>query len=406
MKPSIKRKTHIALLFTHPIQYHAPLIRKISKNTKFNVTAIFRTIFSTKEFYCPEFQTYIEWGIDMLEGYNYIVLPEIGKTNYITLLRPLNYGIFQILISGKYDAILVHGYSMPFHIIAVFFAKILGIKVFIRDDATMISRKRSNLNIVSKKLFFFFINIICDGFLSVGTLNKDYYLEHGISENKIFDVPWAVDNDFFQINAKRFRKVRLKKKRLLGLCLERPILLYTGKMTRDKGTIDLFYAYNKIINYINPKPYLLYVGDGETRSFLMRKTCDFELDNNIFFFGFKNQIELSLFYELCDIFVLPSHHETWGLVINEVMNFGKAVIVSDKVGCAIDLVKSGKNGFIYQSGNIEQLASVLKKLLLNSDLCNQFGQESYQIINDWSFESDINGITNAIENIFSKGVHN
>ena len=62
------------------------------------------------------------------------------------------------------------------------------------------------------------------------------------------------------------------------------------------------------------------------------------------FLGFRNQSEMPAFYDLCDLFVLPSHFEPWGLVINEAMNAGKPVIVSDCVGAAPDLVQTGRNG--------------------------------------------------------------
>jgi len=84
----------------------------------------------------------------------------------------------------------------------------------------------------------------------------------------------------------------------------------------------------------------------------------------IHFVGFKNQTEISKYYAMSDIFVLPSDvGETWGLVVNEAMNFRLPVIVSDLVGCGSDLVKHSENGYIFKTGDIEELARYLEELI-------------------------------------------
>ena len=61
--------------------------------------------------------------------------------------------------------------------------------------------------------------------------------------------------------------------------------------------------------------------------------------------------------------VLPSVFEPWGLVINEAMNAGRAVVVSDQVGCGPDLVRSGENGYVFPAGDIAGLRQALVNLL-------------------------------------------
>ena len=103
-----------------------------------------------------------------------------------------------------------------------------------------------------------------------------------------------------------------------------------------------------------------------------------------------------MFYDLCDVFVLPSVQEPWGLVINEVMNAARAVIVSDQVGCGPDLVRHGENGFIFKAGDVDDLKLALHETLANKDRCISMGQTSARIISDWSFEEDIVGLSNAL----------
>lgn len=82
--------------------------------------------------------------------------------------------------------------------------------------------------------------------------------------------------------------------------------------------------------------------------------------SNITFLGQINNRELYKFYRDADVFILPSKSEPWGLVVEEALNNGTPVIVSDKVGCAIDLVTKD-TGLIFRSGNGDDLkAKVLR----------------------------------------------
>ena len=96
------------------------------------------------------------------------------------------------------------------------------------------------------------------------------------------------------------------------------------------------------------------------------------------------------------VFVLPSELEPWGLVINEVMSAGKAVIVSDQVGCAPDLVQDGRNGFVVAVGDILSLTERLQQITGNPDMASRMGQESLRRISDWSFSEDQQGLFDAL----------
>jgi glycosyltransferase involved in cell wall biosynthesis len=93
---------------------------------------------------------------------------------------------------------------------------------------------------------------------------------------------------------------------------------------------------------------------------------------------------------------MPTVFEPWGLVVNEVMNAGTAVIVSDQVGCAPDLGRDGYNGLVYQAGNITDLHRVLHTALSDRTRLREMGRRSLEIINRWSFEEDVLGLRAAL----------
>ncbi len=101
------------------------------------------------------------------------------------------------------------------------------------------------------------------------------------------------------------------------------------------------------------------MGDGEERAALERQAAESGF-SGIRFCGFRNQSELPGFFDIATVFVLPSRHEPWGLIVNEVMNAGRAVIVSDDVGCQPDLITDGVEGCVFPAGDVEALTAALR----------------------------------------------
>ncbi|RZK24029.1 MAG: glycosyltransferase, partial [Flavobacterium sp.] len=101
--------------------------------------------------------------------------------------------------------------------------------------------------------------------------------------------------------------------------------------------------------------------------------------------------QMPVVYQACDIFCLPSQGpgETWGLAINEAMAAGKAIVASDKVGCAVDLVKDGINGYVFKSNDLESLKEKLALMIQQPQSIDDFGKISQKIIQDWSFEFQV-----------------
>ena len=155
--------------------------------------------------------------------------------------------------------------------------------------------------------------------------------------------------------------------------------------------MDLVKAFHGVNNL---KYCLIFVGDGEDRD----RMEDYILKNNIaniFIAGFKNQSELGEYYTIADLFVLPSGlGETWGLVLNEAMNYNLPILVSDTVGSSDDLIQ--KNGFAFKEGDIKDLSEKIKYMLSVEDLSGM-GRNSYNIVKKYSFENIESAILKIID---------
>ncbi|MCX5892544.1 MAG: glycosyltransferase family 4 protein [Deltaproteobacteria bacterium] len=393
----------LAYLVTHPIQYQAPLLRRLAREPGIDLTVFFCSDFSAKQFLDPTFGRVIEWDVPLLEGYRYEILPALGDRDRVSFFRPLSYGLAKRLREGGFQVLWIHGYNRWFHWLAMWSAKRLGLKVLIRDEATLISAPRSYGKRLLKQGFFAGLGRLADGFLAIGSLNKAYYRHYGLAEERIFAVPYAVDNAFFQAGAERAAGRREELRRELGLEAGRPVILFVSKIEPRKRPADLLAAYIKLLQSgaVAGPPYLLFVGDGEQRGPLEEVVRQMQLDP-VRFLGFKNQSELPAYYDLCEVLVLPSVFEPWGLVVNEVMNAGRAVIVSDQVGCGPDLVRNGENGYIFPAGDRAALAELLRKVLAEPAVWRAMGARSREIISQWSFAEDLSGLRQALSAVVEK----
>jgi glycosyltransferase involved in cell wall biosynthesis len=177
----------------------------------------------------------------------------------------------------------------------------------------------------------------------------------------------------------------------------RPGVLFAGKLIERKRPGDLLEAYVQMVRAGGPgaRAYLVYIGEGQLRPQLEARASALRLDS-LRFLGFKNQNDLAAFYGLCDVFVMPSVYEPWGLVVNEVMNAGRAVVISDEVGCGPDLIRDGVNGMVFPARDIVALRRALSEILADPARLSQMGKKSLERITNWSFEEDVQGLRAAL----------
>lgn len=380
----------LAWLATHPIQYQAPLLRAIAKSPGIDLTAIFFSDFSTRNYVDREFGRAVEWDVPLLEGYRHEFLRGTGNQgNGISFFRPRLSGLKERLTREHFDVVLVQGWNHYGHVEAAWRAKCAGIKVLMRCEATDHVASSTGMKGKFRETLVRFMFSQVDHFLAIGTRNREFYLARGIAPERIRAMPYCVDNSYFRARAEMADIGVLREE--LGLEAGRPVILYASKLVARKHGDDLLEAYARLPA---PRPYLLFVGDGELRELLMRWVEEGEL-SDVRFLGFRNQSELPAFYALADIFVLPSINETWGLVVNEAMNAGCAIVVSDQVGGGADLVRNGDNGFVVPARNVDALAHALVDALTGSRY-RGMGQRSLEIIARWGIEANVAGLRSAL----------
>jgi glycosyltransferase involved in cell wall biosynthesis len=148
--------------------------------------------------------------------------------------------------------------------------------------------------------------------------------------------------------------------------------------------------------------HLIFAGDGPERSSLEREALRLGVSSRVHLIGFQNQSALPPLYAAADVFVLPSEYEPFGVVVNEAMLCRCAMVVSDSVGARHDLVRHGDNGFVFPVGDEDALATHLRTLTTDRELCRRMADSGLEIIRSWSPRAAVDGIVRTIEVAISR----
>lgn len=373
------------------------MLRYLAQDPDIDLTVFYMSDMSVNGFADPQFKVQVKWDVPLLGGYRHVFLKRLGASTVTPLVRPLVVGLPSALRRARLDALWLHGYKHQVQLRAICAARSLGIPILVRGDSNGLETglTRGISSKVVQRLFR-----IIDAFLCIGSQNRQFYSNRGVGGEKLFSVPYAVDNAYFQNAIQRASSSREELQTSLNVISNAPVILYAGKLTEGKRPVDLLMAYSRVVRDFErgSEPYLVFVGDGKLRWFLEQFVLRLQLDR-VRFAGFVNQSEMPRYYDLCDIFVLPSERERWGLAVNEAMNAAKPVIVTDKVGCAPDLVHEGENGFVVPTGDVAALTSRLSLLLDHRSLRDEMGQASLRIVSNFSFEQDLQGLKAALRHV-------
>jgi glycosyltransferase involved in cell wall biosynthesis len=140
------------------------------------------------------------------------------------------------------------------------------------------------------------------------------------------------------------------------------VLLFSGKLSLIKRPDLLLRAIKGLPAEIRRDIVVVCLGSGELKETL-QELAQSPPSIRAVFLGFQNQSLLSRYYHAADVLVLPSHAETWGLVVNEALHHGLLCVLSEGVGCAPDLIDPGVTGDIFETGSAQSLASAIQRVL-------------------------------------------
>jgi 1,2-diacylglycerol 3-alpha-glucosyltransferase len=232
-----------------------------------------------------------------------------------------------------------------------------------------------------------------DAALAAGTEHIRYLGHLGFPMERCFTGVDVVDNSYFAWETDRVRSGSASSP------WPAPYFLAVNRLVATKNVTGLLEAYARYreqtlssgrgpecLNGVPPRPSpwpLVVVGTGPIQGDLIRLRSRLGLEESVIFAGHKSHLELPACYAHAGALVLASHGETWGLVVNEAMASGLPVLVSDRCGCAGELVRPGRNGFQFDPQNLSGMAEAMAEVAADNDRRATMGAASRAIIAEW-----------------------
>jgi glycosyltransferase involved in cell wall biosynthesis len=240
-------------------------------------------------------------------------------------------------------------------------------------------------------------NLKCaDAVVAVGTAQRNYVMNFGVPSEKVFLA------NHCSIDLSKYRSENLKQRLKIEKYL---VVLYLGRIIRNKGLDFLIHAFSKLEQERNDV-FLLIGGDGDFRPHCESLARELDIEHISFVGTVYGEENLASYYKTADVFVFPScfrgysklHVEGWGLVINEAMSMGRPVVTTNAVGAALDLVKNGINGYVVKNQDSQAICMALKKVLEDSKLREAMGKNSRKIFEEFNdFNKMFEGFRQAID---------
>jgi glycosyltransferase involved in cell wall biosynthesis len=342
MKADGAGRPRLGVVAFGPIQYHTPLYQRLTKRGNVRLDVLFLSDNGLRLSLDPGFGLPIAWDIDLLSGYRHEFLSTMSRpVRRIRRARALARWI------RRHDAVVVNGYTSPWMLLTMLLCRWHGIPYLLRASSHPRGNSGGWRRVLRRAGTRAVVGASAGG-LVMGQLNAEFYRRNRSSF--VSFAPNSVDHERFAASPPTSRSELLTR---WGLASAHPVILFSGKLIPRKRPLDLAAA----VRLLSQQVTVIFVGDGSLAD-QVRAALD---PASGVVTGFVNQTELPAYYHAADVLVLPSEAETWGLVVNEAMAAGALPVVSDRVGCAPDLVRDV--GEVFRCGDVADLVAALSKAL-------------------------------------------
>jgi glycosyltransferase involved in cell wall biosynthesis len=368
----------LAILTTHPIQYQVPVWQALARDGRVPFEVWYLTDHGTRRSRDREFGRTFAWDIDTLSGYTHRFLDAGRRATPASFWKcRLRERLRDRLRASQASALWIQGWQVAAYWQAVREARAAGVDVWLRGESNDLAPQPSWKRALKRSKNGWLFRRV-DKFFYIGSANRRLYQESGVSSEKLYAAPYAVDNERFAMQAAALRPRRAALREQWGIPQDAFCVLFCGKFIPKKRPLDLVAAARTVLEKrALSKLHLLFVGSGVLGPEL-RRVCRVVSDTEecrtfsrteqtehtavlppASFAGFLNQSEITQAYVAADCLVLPSDYgETWGLVVNEALASGLPCLVSQACGCAEDLSICGT----FAHGDVDMLSLKLVKL--------------------------------------------
>jgi glycosyltransferase involved in cell wall biosynthesis len=346
----------------------------------------------------PEFGTQIQWDIPLLDGYNWVEIPNKGTDSegFFGLYNP---GLWDLVRKRNFDAVICHtGYIRASFWITYFASKLSRSAFLFGTDATSLDpRDASNWKRLVKRMFWPLLYRLASQVLAPSSGTCDLMRSLGISDERVTRVPFVVDNDWWLAQSALVDREAVRAS--WGASPNTAVILFCAKLQQWKRPLDLLQAFAQadVANSL-----LVFAGEGPLRESLQSEVARLGCSDKVRFLGFMNQSQLPACYAGADLLVLPSEYEPFGLVVNEAILCGCMAAASDQVGAGSDLIAPVDPSFIYPCRDVAALAALLRRALSDPQQLARLREAAGERMKTWSPREYISATLEAVGRAVSR----
>lgn len=348
-----------------------------------------------------------KWRPALPTGVDVITLAETRPIKVVEAFK-IAISFHRVLQEQSINIVFLPSYSPLPNLLCVLAAKLVGCKAILMNDSWHGTEKTDFFRKIAKHIMV----RAFDAALVAGTPQKEYAYAYGQKRSKVFLGYDVVDINYYARESKRWKEVPIKNLPIPNLPAR--YFLNLGRFVPKKNIAFLIQAYAHLYKHQQgPFIALILVGEGSEESAIRQVAIDNNLSvrngldsdckaidgPEVVFYPFQQIDRTPLFFSHCEAFILPSLYDEWGLVINEAMACEAAVLVSENVGCAQDLVEEGKNGFLFNPKDVNQLCGLLRRFISDPTLTQRLGKHGSIMIRQWGPDRFARGAINAIRSV-------
>ena len=362
----MKKSIRLAVLISHPIQYFRPVFAELAQHNDLDLQVFFGCNHGCETSFDPDFGVSFAWDVMANDGFvhAFITRQPLAHLSQLRFALPMAWSAARRIAAWNPDQVLVFAYTPAFIALTTLFLKLRGQSLMLRADGTDRAFRRSPFKSILKDNLLRLWYKQFQHIFPIGRDSNAHFARLGVPAPKRHPIPYAVDVDFFACQYQSWSPQRWNLRQDLGIPSADIVLLWSAKMTTVKAPLQLVEALKRVSTDQRKRFWFVAMGDGP-----LRKTFELQiqelLPGRCHFLGFCNQTEISRGYAMADALVFPSvEGETWGLVVNEALQFGLAVIASDHPGSVADLLASKSplpsGSVVFPSGNTVAFAMALQ----------------------------------------------
>ncbi len=323
-------------------------------------------------------------------NFSYRILNDLHVQLFSEKFLSTGWSVIKALGEERPSVIVSGGFSLP-SIFACHYAREHNIPFVIYSGETNLQAQRHRGRWLRNKVRNYLLSQ-CAAYIAYGTEAKTFLTSYGVDEKKVFVAINSIDTEHFRSMLLKARNGKKKKSPIA-----KPKMLFVGNLQGLKGLEYVLRALKIVQHEYGISLSFDIVGDGPDAYRLKRLVQELML-KDVVFWGAKRYEEVAPFYAQSDFFVFPSLYDIYGLVMVEAAAAGLPIIASKFAGGTVDVVQNGKNGYVIDPTDTEEVAARIRELCLDPQKRREMGQPSLEIINQSvNIHKSAEGFANAIE---------